>query len=184
MVWVGNYLKQPLIPAPSPGRDTSSFCIHQHPQVLLGSAALNLSILSLYWYWGWLWPGCTWPCSALWHSHGITSWVCAGPSGWQPVSQLGVICKFAEAALDPTLYVIDENVKHYQSQQRIMWDTTHHWAPSGHWVLDHYHLDVTFQPILHLPNSSRIKNTSLQFREKDVLEDHVKSPVVVHMKDI
>ncbi|KAK4817066.1 hypothetical protein QYF61_027095 [Mycteria americana] len=41
-------------------------------------------------------------------------------------TQLGVIYKFAEGALDPTVYVIDEDIKQYWSQYRPLRDTTHH----------------------------------------------------------
>ncbi|KAK4816374.1 hypothetical protein QYF61_016278 [Mycteria americana] len=40
-------------------------------------------------------------------------------------TQLGVICKFAESALDPTVYVIDEDMKQYWSQYGPLRDTTH-----------------------------------------------------------
>ncbi|KAK4816042.1 hypothetical protein QYF61_011050 [Mycteria americana] len=39
-------------------------------------------------------------------------------------TQLGVICKLAEGALDPTVYVIDEVIKQYWSQYRPLRDTT------------------------------------------------------------
>ncbi|GAB0180776.1 cAMP-dependent protein kinase inhibitor alpha [Grus japonensis] len=41
-------------------------------------------------------------------------------------TQLGVICKLAECALDPTVYVIDEDIKQYWSQYRPLRDTTCH----------------------------------------------------------
>ena len=41
-------------------------------------------------------------------------------------TQLGVICKLAEGALDPTVYVIDEDIKQYWSQYGPLRDTTRH----------------------------------------------------------
>ncbi|KAK4815356.1 hypothetical protein QYF61_001344 [Mycteria americana] len=41
-------------------------------------------------------------------------------------TQLGVICKLAEGALNPTVSVIDEDIKQYRSQYRPLRDTTHH----------------------------------------------------------
>ncbi|KAK4822574.1 hypothetical protein QYF61_017160 [Mycteria americana] len=41
-------------------------------------------------------------------------------------TQLGVLCKFAEGALDPTVYVVDEDIKQCWSQYRPLRDTTHH----------------------------------------------------------
>ncbi|KAK4828118.1 hypothetical protein QYF61_023916 [Mycteria americana] len=40
--------------------------------------------------------------------------------------QLGVVCKLAEGALDPTVYVIDEDIKQYWSQYGLLRDTTCH----------------------------------------------------------
>ena len=47
-----------------------------------------------------------------------------------------------------------------------------------------YALDVTIQPISHPPRSPSIKYISLQFREKDIVEDHVKGFTEVHLDDI
>ena len=41
-------------------------------------------------------------------------------------TQLGVTCKLAEGALNPTVYVIDEDIKQYWSQYRSLRDTTRH----------------------------------------------------------
>ncbi|KAK4810846.1 hypothetical protein QYF61_008818 [Mycteria americana] len=48
------------------------------------------------------------------------------PSFWRvnSTTQLGVICKLAEGALDPTVNVIDEDIKQYWSQYRPLRDTT------------------------------------------------------------
>jgi len=41
-------------------------------------------------------------------------------------TQLGVVCKLAEGALDLTVYVIDEDIKQYWSQYRPLRDITSH----------------------------------------------------------
>jgi len=41
-------------------------------------------------------------------------------------TQLGVICKLTEGALDSTVYVIDEDIKQYWSQNGPLKDTTCH----------------------------------------------------------
>ncbi|KAK4825808.1 hypothetical protein QYF61_002413 [Mycteria americana] len=87
-------------------------------------------------------------------------------------TQLGVICKLAEGALDPSVYVTDEDIKQYWSQYGPLRDTTCHRSPSGHGAIDHCPLDATIQPIPHPPSSPPIKSISLQFREKDVVGDH------------
>ncbi|KAK4827201.1 hypothetical protein QYF61_015229 [Mycteria americana] len=86
--------------------------------------------------------------------------------------QFGVICKLAEGALDPTVYVIDEDIKQYWSQYRPLRDITCHRSPSGHGAVDHYPLDATIQPIPDALNSPPTESVSFQFREKDVVGDH------------
>ncbi|KAK4812855.1 LOW QUALITY PROTEIN: hypothetical protein QYF61_022581, partial [Mycteria americana] len=68
-------------------------------------------------------------------------------------TQLGVICKLAEGALDPAVYVSDEDIKQYWSQYRPLRDTT---------PVDRYSLDATIQPIPHPPNSPPIKSFDQQ----------------------
>ncbi|KAK4816205.1 hypothetical protein QYF61_012670 [Mycteria americana] len=46
-------------------------------------------------------------------------------------TQLGVICKFAEGALNPTIYVINEEIKYYLSQYEPLRDTTCYWFLFG-----------------------------------------------------
>jgi len=50
--------------------------------------------------------------------------------------------------------------------------------------MDHYPLDATIQLIPHPLNSAPIKSICLQFREKDVVEDHVKVFTNVQIDDI
>ena len=44
--------------------------------------------------------------------------------GAGPCTQLGVICKLAEGALNPTVYVINKDNEPYESQYRPLRDTT------------------------------------------------------------
>ncbi|KAK4818851.1 LOW QUALITY PROTEIN: hypothetical protein QYF61_020070 [Mycteria americana] len=89
-------------------------------------------------------------------------------------TQLGVICKLAEGALDLTVNVIDENTEQHWSQYGPLRDTT---------PIDRYPLDVTIQPIPYPLNSPPIKSVSLQFREKDVVGDCVKGFTEVQIDD-
>ena len=41
-------------------------------------------------------------------------------------TQLCVVCKFAEGALDPTVYVIDEDIEQHWPQNGPLRDTTSH----------------------------------------------------------
>jgi len=90
-------------------------------------------------------------------------------------NQLGVISKLAEGALNPIIYVIDQDVKEYWTQDRPLGDTTSYQNSSGHKAIDHNPLTVTIQPIPYPPNSPPVKSTFLQFSDKDVVRDHIKS---------
>jgi len=87
---------------------------------------------------------------------GIQSFWCVSCS-----TQLGVVCKLAEGALDLAIQVIDENVKQLRSQYGPLRDTTHHCCPLGRRAVDHYPLAVTFQPIPWPLNSPPIKSPVL-----------------------
>jgi len=108
------------------------------------------------------------------------------PSFWlvNCTTQLGVICKPAEGALDLAVYVIDENIKQYSSQYGPLRDTTCHRHPFGHQAIDHYPLAVTFQPIPYTQNRPPIKSISPKFREEDVVGDHVEGFTEVQLDDI
>ncbi|PKU48778.1 serine-rich hypothetical protein [Limosa lapponica baueri] len=58
---------------------------------------------------------------------GISSLKCVNHT-----TQFDVVCKLAEGALNPTVYVIDEDVEQYWSQYGPLRDTTCHQPPSGH----------------------------------------------------
>ncbi|KAK4818846.1 hypothetical protein QYF61_020065, partial [Mycteria americana] len=150
--------------------------IHQHPQVLLRRAALNHIIPQPV-----LKPRIALnqvqdPALGLVEPHEVHT----GPllqlvqvplddilSFWSVncTTQLGVICKLAEGALDLAVNVIDENTEQHWSQYGPLRHTT---------PVDCYPLDATIQPIPYPLNSPPIKSVSLQFREKDVVGDHVK----------
>lgn len=71
-------------------------------------------------------------------------------------TQLAGICKLAEAALNPIIYVSDKCVKEYWSQNRALWDATHHQPPFGHKTMEHNPQAATTQPILYPPSSLQI----------------------------
>mgnify|MGYP001854162635 CR=1 FL=1 len=84
-------------------------------------------------------------------------------------TQLGIVCKLAEGALDPITYVIDKDVKEYQFQDGPLGDTTGDQPSPGHRAIDNNPLAGTTQQIPHLPNSPPFKPISLQFRDKDAV---------------
>ncbi|PKU39962.1 small glutamine-rich tetratricopeptide repeat-containing protein beta [Limosa lapponica baueri] len=85
------------------------------------------------------------------------------PSLWciDNPTQLGVICKLADGALNPSVYVVDKNVKQYQSQHGPLRDTTCHCSPSGLQAIEYHPLDATIQPIPYPLNSPPIKSEKL-----------------------
>jgi len=99
-------------------------------------------------------------------------------------TQLSVVCKLAEGALDPTVYVIDKDIKQYWSQDRPLRDTIHHWPLPGHGAIGHHSLGVTFKPISCPLNGPPIKSISIQFGDQDVMLGHVKSLADVQVDDI
>ncbi|XP_075302578.1 transmembrane emp24 domain-containing protein 7 isoform X1 [Opisthocomus hoazin] len=54
------------------------------------------------------------------------------PSFWciNRTTQLGVICKLAEGALDVAVHVIDKYIEQHRSQYGPLRDSTRHWSPS------------------------------------------------------
>ena len=53
-------------------------------------------------------------------------------------TQLDVISKFAEGALNPTVYDIDKDVEEHWSQDGALRDTTHDWPLPEHRAIDNY----------------------------------------------
>jgi len=101
--------------------------IHQYPKVLLGRASLNLFVPQPVLIAGValtqmqdLARGLVKPHEV--HTHLLLQLVQVPldviPSFWcaNCITQLGVICKLAEGALDLTVYVIAEDIKQYWSQ--------------------------------------------------------------------
>ncbi|KAK4829762.1 hypothetical protein QYF61_006486 [Mycteria americana] len=89
-------------------------------------------------------------------------------------TQLGVIGKLAEGALNPTVHVTNKDVKQRWSQHRPLRNATHHWSPLGYQAIDRNSLSVTIQPIPYPLSGPSVKSMSLQFRDKDVVQDSVK----------
>ena len=101
--------------------------------------------------------------------NGISSFYCINHT-----TQLGVICKLAKGVLNPIVYVVDKDIKQYQSQDRPLRDTTRYWPPPGHGDIDHHSLGATFKPISCPLNGPPIKSISLNFGDQNVMWDHVK----------
>ncbi|XP_048790014.1 uncharacterized protein LOC125688256 [Lagopus muta] len=99
-------------------------------------------------------------------------------------TQLGVVSKLAEGALNSLIDVINKDVKEHRSQDRPLGDTTCYRPPPGHRAIDHHPLSAAFQPIAYPSGRPPIKSTSLQFGDEDVVGDHVKGLAQVQVNDI
>ncbi|KAK4826701.1 hypothetical protein QYF61_010916 [Mycteria americana] len=89
-------------------------------------------------------------------------------------TQLGVVGKLAEGALNPTVHVADKDVKQHWSQYRPLRNATRHWSPLGHQAVECNSLSATIQPIPYPPSGPSVRSMSLQFRDKDVTWDSAK----------
>ncbi|KAK4821027.1 hypothetical protein QYF61_012113 [Mycteria americana] len=78
-------------------------------------------------------------------------------------TQLGVIGKLAEGALNPTVHVTDKDGQQHQSQYRPLRNATRHWSPLGHRVVDCNSLSVTTQAIPCPPNHLSLLPPSVGF---------------------
>jgi len=99
-------------------------------------------------------------------------------------AHLSVIHKLAEGALDAIVCVTDEDVEEHWPQDRPRWDTACDCPPSWHRTTDHNPLAVSSQPVPNQSNSPSFRSVPPQFREKDVVRDHVKGFAEVQEDDI
>ena len=73
----------------------------------------------------------------------------------------------------PFFYVIDKEVEEHQFQNGLLGDTDCDWPSPGHIAIDNNSLATVIQPILYPLNSPLFKSISFQFRDKDLLWDHI-----------
>ena len=99
-------------------------------------------------------------------------------------AQLGVVCNHAERALDAVIYVLDKGVEEHRCQGGALGDTTRDRPPPTRRTVDHNPLAAISQPLCNPSNGPPFKRTPLQFREKDVVRDHVKGFAEVQIDDI
>ncbi|KAK4817813.1 hypothetical protein QYF61_027864 [Mycteria americana] len=114
-----------------------------------------------------------------------------GPSPWiQPVqiplqslpplkqintpTQLGVICKLTEGALDPLIQIIDKDIKQDWPQHRALGDTACDRPPIGFNSIHHRSLGPAIQPVLYPAKSTPVQATSRQFLQENAVGNGVK----------
>ncbi|KAK4824038.1 hypothetical protein QYF61_009629 [Mycteria americana] len=82
-------------------------------------------------------------------------------------TQLGVICKLTEGALNPLIQIIDKDVKQNWPQHRALGDTTCDRPPTGVNSIHHHSLGLAIQPVLYLAKSTPIQAMSSQFLQEN-----------------
>ncbi|KAK4825368.1 hypothetical protein QYF61_027121 [Mycteria americana] len=78
-------------------------------------------------------------------------------------TQLGVICKFTEGALDPLVQIIDKDMKQNWPQHRALGDTTCDRPPTGVNSIHHNSLGPAIQPVFY-PGKGTVNQSPKQAR--------------------
>ncbi|KAK4820419.1 hypothetical protein QYF61_026255 [Mycteria americana] len=101
-------------------------------------------------------------------------------------TQLGVVCKLTEGALDPFIQIIDKDVKQDWPQHRALGDTTCDRPPTGVNSIRHDSLGLAVQPVLYPAKSTPVQAMSSQFLQENTLRcpsldtlQHLNIPLVV-----
>ncbi|KAK4816334.1 hypothetical protein QYF61_015018 [Mycteria americana] len=89
-------------------------------------------------------------------------------------TQLGVICKLTEGALDPFIQIIDKDVKQNWPQHRALGNTACDRLPTGVNSLHHHSLGPAIQPVLYPAKSTPVQAMSSQFLQENAVGNHVK----------
>ncbi|KAK4826416.1 hypothetical protein QYF61_008949 [Mycteria americana] len=102
-----------------------------------------------------------------------------GPS-IQPVqintpTQLGVICKLTEGALDPFVQIIDKDIKQDWPQHRALGNTACDRPPTRVNSIHHHSLGPAIQPVLYPEKSSPVQAMSSQFLQENAMPEKGKS---------
>ncbi|KAK4824802.1 LOW QUALITY PROTEIN: hypothetical protein QYF61_019470 [Mycteria americana] len=77
-------------------------------------------------------------------------------------TQLGVICKLTEGALDPFVQIIDKDVKQNWPQHRALGNTTCDRPPTGVNSIHHHSLGLAIHPVLYPEKSTPVQAMSSQ----------------------
>ncbi|PKU41506.1 hypothetical protein llap_8184 [Limosa lapponica baueri] len=78
-------------------------------------------------------------------------------------TQLGVISKLTEGALNATIHVSNKEVKQHSSPYQPLRNTTCHWPSTGHLAIDRNPLSAAIQPVPYPPSGPSIKFMTFQF---------------------
>ncbi|KAK4814757.1 hypothetical protein QYF61_026734 [Mycteria americana] len=89
-------------------------------------------------------------------------------------TQLGVVCKLTEGALDPFVQIIDKDIKQNWPQHRSLGNTNCDRPPTGVNSIHHHSLGPAIQPVLYPAKSTPVQAMSSQFLQENAVGDRVK----------
>ncbi|KAK4828029.1 LOW QUALITY PROTEIN: hypothetical protein QYF61_022806 [Mycteria americana] len=89
-------------------------------------------------------------------------------------TQLGVICKLTEGALDPLVQIIDKDIKQNWPQHRALGNTACDRPPTGVNSIHHHSLGLAIQPVLNPVKSTPVQAMSSQFLQENGVGNRVK----------
>ncbi|KAK4810166.1 hypothetical protein QYF61_010478 [Mycteria americana] len=89
-------------------------------------------------------------------------------------TQLGVICKLTEGALDPFIQIMDKDIKQNWPQHRALGNTACDQPPNGVNSIHHHFLGPAIQPVLYPAKSTPVHTMSSQFLQENAMENRVK----------
>ncbi|KAK4827228.1 hypothetical protein QYF61_015398, partial [Mycteria americana] len=84
-------------------------------------------------------------------------------------SQLGVICKLTEGALDPFVQIIDKDIKQNWPQHRALGNTACDQPPTTVNSIHHNSLGPAIQPVLYPVKSTPVQAMSSQFLQENAV---------------
>ncbi|KAK4822320.1 hypothetical protein QYF61_013019 [Mycteria americana] len=99
-------------------------------------------------------------------------------------TQLGVICKLTEGALDPLVQIIDKDIKQNWPQHRALGNTTCDRPPTGVNSIHHHSLGPAIQPVLYPAKRTPVQARSSQFLQENAVGNHVKGFTKVWVDNI
>ncbi|KAK4816367.1 hypothetical protein QYF61_016271 [Mycteria americana] len=99
-------------------------------------------------------------------------------------TQLGVICKLTEGALDALIQIIDKDIKQNWPQHRALGNTACDRPPTGVNSIHHHSLGPAMQPVLYPAKSTPIQTMSSQVVQENAVGNHVKGFTEVQVDNI
>ncbi|KAK4817921.1 hypothetical protein QYF61_002762 [Mycteria americana] len=89
-------------------------------------------------------------------------------------TQLGVICKLTEGALDPLIHITGKDIKQDWPQHRALGNTTCDRPPTGVNSIHHHSSGPAIQPVLYPAKSTPIQAMSSQLLQENAVGNRVK----------